>query len=390
MNWTEQAESMMKTWSETQKKAWEGWYDLARSGPGMSDTSFFSNMSDPMQMFKQGIEAWTAGSGSTAQDMAGRLFIGQRAMMQTLELLTQSWQIVAKNLDTGKDWGGELQQHTQQWVERVLGAPNRMFETTANTQELWQSFMGEWGPLLKPWLTSVNQMASGHLGEGLMGSSSGMSKLFNLEMDGLTRLFNFEAAKDTAFDKMSQIPSVGFSREQNTKLLRAFDAFVDLRKAHTKYRTSLSTAMADAIKRTMEKLADIAKQGKSINSVRELNKLWLDVADQVFTEMLASDEHIQLQNEVSGAGLKYRIEMQKVTEMFLKNFNLPTRSELDDTYRTLYQLRKEVKTLKKTIAGLTQQPPKLAAEVSGRKTKAAARKITSSRKAAQASASPTK
>lgn len=390
MNWTEQAESMVKTWSETQKKAWEGWYDLARSGPGMSGTSFFSNMSDPMQMFKQGIEAWTAGSGSTAQDMAGQLFNGQRAMMQTLELLTQSWQIVSKNLDTGKDWHGDVQQNTQQWGERVLGVPSQMFETTANTQELWQSFMGEWGPLLKPWLTSVNQMASGHLGEGLMGSSSGMSKLFNLEMDGLTRLFDFEAAKDTAFNKMAQIPSVGFTREQNTKLLRAFDAFVDLRKAHAKYRTSLSTAMADAVKRTMEKLADMAKEGKSINSVRELNKLWLDVADQVFTEMLASDEHIQLQNEVSGAGLKYRIEMQKVTEMFLKNFNLPTRSELDDTYRTLYQLRKEVKTLKKTVAELTQPSPKLVEVVPGKKTKAATRKTTSSRKAAQASASPTK
>ncbi len=390
MNWTEQAESMVKTWSETQKKAWEGWYDLARSGPGMSGTSFFSNMSDPMQMFKQGIEAWTAGSGSTAQDMAGQLFNGQRAMMQTLELLTQSWQIVSKNLDTGKDWHGDVQQNTQQWGERVLGVPSQMFETTANTQELWQSFMGEWGPLLKPWLTSVNQMASGHLGEGLMGSSSGMSKLFNLEMDGLTRLFDFEAAKDTAFNKMAQIPSVGFTREQNTKLLRAFDAFVDLRKAHAKYRTSLSTAMADAVKRTMEKLADMAKEGKSINSVRELNKLWLDVADQVFTEMLASDEHIQLQNEVSGAGLKYRIEMQKVTEMFLKNFNLPTRSELDDTYRTLYQLRKEVKTLKKTVAELTQPSPKLVEVVPGKKTKAATRKATTSRKAAQASASPAK
>jgi class III poly(R)-hydroxyalkanoic acid synthase PhaE subunit len=390
MNWTEQAESMVKTWSETQKKAWEGWYDLARSGPGMSGTSLFSNMSDPMQMFKQGIEAWTAGSGSTARDMAGQLFNGQRAMMQTLELLTQSWQIVSKNLDTGKDWHGDVQQNTQQWGERVLGVPSQMFETTANTQELWQSFMGEWGPLLKPWLTSVNQMASGHLGEGLMGSSSGMSKLFNLEMDGLTRLFDFEAAKNTAFNKMAQIPSVGFTREQNTKLLRAFDAFVDLRKAHAKYRTSLSTAMADAVKRTMEKLADMAKEGKSINSVRELNKLWLDVADQVFTEMLASDEHIQLQNEVSGAGLKYRIEMQKVTEMFLKNFNLPTRSELDDTYRTLYQLRKEVKTLKKTVAELTQPSPKLVEVVPGKKTKAATRKATTSRKAAQASASPAK
>ena len=390
MNWTEQAESMMKTWTEAQKKAWEGWFELARGGPGLNSPAFNSSMPDPMQFLKQGIEAWTAGTGPTGQGMASQLFNGQRAMMQTLELLTQSWQIVSKNLDAGRDWQSDVKQNTQKWIERMLGTPGQMFETTANTQELWQSFMGEWGPLLKPWLTSMSQIAHGHLGEGLLGSSSGMDKLFNLEMDGLTRLFNFEAAKETAFDQMSQIPSIGYTREQNTKLLRAFDAFVDLRKAHAKYQTELSKAMGEAVKRTMGKLANMAKEGKSINSVRELNRLWLDMADEVFTEMLASDEHNQLQNEVSRAGLTYRIEMQKVTEMLLKNFNIPTRSELDDTYRTLYELRKEVKTLKKTLGGLTAKLPDKA-DTPKRRPKAVARKTTPSRKAtANASASPTK
>ncbi len=390
MNWTEQAESMMKTWTETQKKAWEGWFELARGGSGLSGSAFSSSMADPIQLLKQGIEAWTAGAGPTGQGMASQLFNGQRAMMQTLELLTQSWQIVSKNLDAGEDWQGDVKQYTQKWVERMLGTPSQMLETTANTQELWQSFMAEWGPLLKPWLTSLNQIAHGHLGEGLLGGSSGMDKLFNLEMDGLTRLFNFEAIKETAFEQMAQIPSIGYTREQNAKLLRAFDAFVDLRKAHTKYHVELSGAMGEAVKRTMGKLANMAKEGKSINSVRELNRLWLDMADEVFTEMLASDEHNKLQNEVSGAGLKYRIEMQKVTEMILKNFNLPTRGELDDTYRTLYELRKEVKTLKKTVGNLTVQLSDKA-DTSKRKPKPATRKTTPSRKtAANASASPTK
>ena len=358
MNWIEQAESMMNTLTEAQKKAWEGWYELARSGPKAAP--FSPNFTDASQLFRQGIEAWTAGTGTTGQGMAEQLFNGQQTMMRNLELLTKSWQIVAPHLDTGENWQDELKKFTDQWTDQILGNPTRWVESTANTNELWQSFVGEWGPLLKPWMASVNQLLHGHLGEGLLGGSSGLNRFLNLEMDGLTRLFNMEADREMAFERIAEVPTVGYTREQNTKLLKAFDAFVDLRKVDTRYRTKLAEAMGEAVKATMDKLAGLAKEGKNVNSVRELNRLWLDAADEVFSEMYASEEYIQVQRDLSSAGLKYRIEAQKVIEMMLEALHIPTRSELDDTYRTLYELRKEVKALKKQVHTLTQQLPKRA------------------------------
>jgi class III poly(R)-hydroxyalkanoic acid synthase PhaE subunit len=171
---------------------------------------------------------------------------------------------------------------------------------------------------------------------------------------------------------------VGYNREQNTKLLKAFDAFVDLRNVDIQYRTALAVAMGEAVRETMNKLANLAKEGKSINSVRELNRLWLDVADEVFSEMYASEEYVQVQKDLSSAGLKYKIESQKVIEMVLEALHIPTRSELDDTYRTLYELRKEVKALKKQVHTLSQQLTK--AKTTERKTPATRRRTTVKRK----------
>jgi class III poly(R)-hydroxyalkanoic acid synthase PhaE subunit len=353
MNWIEQAESMMKTLTEAQKKAWEGWYELARSGPNTAPFTF--NFTDPSQLFRQGIEAWTAGIGTTGQGMAKQLLNGQQAMMRNLEMLTKSWQIVAPYLDAGENWQEGLKKFTDQWTEQILGNPARWLEATAHTNELWQSFIGEWGPLLKPWVASVNQLLHGHLGEGLLGTSSGLNRFLNLEMDGLSRLFDMEADREMAFERVAEIPTVGYTREQNTMLLKAFDAFVDLRKADIQYRTMLATTMGEAVRETMNKLANLAKEGKSINSVRELTRLWLEIADKVFSEMYSSEEYIQVQNDLSSAGLKYKIEAQKVIEMVLEVLHIPTRSELDDTYRTLYELRKEVKALKKQVHTLTQE-----------------------------------
>jgi class III poly(R)-hydroxyalkanoic acid synthase PhaE subunit len=211
----------------------------------------------------------------------------------------------------------------------------------------------------------------GHMGEGLLGGSSGLNKLLSLEADGLSRLFDLETNRDLAFDRLAEIPSVGMSREQNAKILRMFDAFVDLRKVNLQYRTVLARAMEQAVERTMGKLAEMAKEGKQINSVRDLTRLWLGVADGVFTEMYASTEYVDLQHKMSAAGMKFRIEQRQVVEMFLETLGMPTRSELDDAYRSLYEVRKEVKALKKALAA--SQAPKPAARKSATPAKAPAK-----------------
>jgi class III poly(R)-hydroxyalkanoic acid synthase PhaE subunit len=369
MNWTEQAESMMKTWTETQKKAWESWYELAQNAP--ASKAFPIEAMNPFAMLQKGIAAWTAESDSAAKDAAGQIFNSQRSMMRTLDLLTKSWGIVAPNLEAGKDWQPDLSKFTSQWLEQLTGAPTRMTESVSDMNELWQSFMNEWGPLLKPWMASMNQMMHGHMGEGLLGGSSGLNKLLSLEADGLSRLFDIETNRDLAFDRLAEIPSVGMSREQNAKILRMFDAFVDLRKVNLQYRTVLARAMEQAVERTMGKLAEMAKEGKQINSVRELTRLWLGVADGVFTEMYASTDYVDLQHKMSAAGMKFRIEQRQVVEMFMETLGLPTRSELDDAYRSLYEVRKEVKALKKALA--VSQAPKPAARKSATPAKAPAK-----------------
>lgn len=381
MNWTEQAEAMIKSLTEAQKTAWEGWYDLASKGAGSSPFSRPNTM-DPMQLFKQGFEAWTSQSGTTGQDMAGQMFSGQTSMLRTLELLTKSWQIVAPNVAAGKSWQDQLQQFTQQWTEQALGSPMRMMESGAHVNELWQSFMGEWGPLLKPWLSSINQMAHGHMGEGLMGGSSGLSRLLNLEMDGLSRMFNLETDRELAFERLAEIPRIGMNREQTAKLFNAFDAFVDMQKAVARYRTKLSQTMGVAVERTMESLAETAKEGKSINSVRELNRLWLDMADQVFSETYMSEEYAEMQKAVSATSLKYQIEQQKITEMVLEALHIPTRSELDDTYRTIYELRKQVKALTKKVDTLSALPQPTTTPTRKRKTAPRRKSAAPAKKAA--------
>jgi polyhydroxyalkanoate synthesis regulator phasin len=76
---------------------------------------------------------------------------------------------------------------------------------------------------------------------------------------------------------------------------------------------------------------------------------------------------VDLQRELSAAGMRFKIEQRQVTEMLMETLGMPTRTELDDAYRSLYELRREVKALKKALqakeAPKQKEPAKKAAPV---------------------------
>jgi class III poly(R)-hydroxyalkanoic acid synthase PhaE subunit len=329
------------------------------------------------------MSAWTDPVG-VAGDAGHQIFGSQHSMMRNLEMLTKAWQTIAPKLDAGQDWRPGLASFATDWFEQLAGVPGSLTEMSKDTGALWQSYRKEWGPLLQPWLSSAIQATgSGHLGEMMLGGSEGLSRLLMMEQD------EFQTAP---FSGLAEIPSIGVAREHQAKILRAFDAFVDMRKVMLEFNKLTIGALNKSVETTMEKLVEKGKKGEKIESVRDLNRLWLDSADDVFTKMYASEEYLEAQHGLSKTGMTYKIMQQDVVEMALTGLNLPTRSELDDAYKTLYELRKEVKSLKKALReqakpaiGTKATPENAIKQVVSKKKapkRAAERKVTVSKKTA--------
>ena len=82
-------------------------------------------------------------------------------------------------------------------------------------------------------------------------------------------------------------------------------------------------------------------------------QLWFQTADRTLTEKFCSDEFIAIQNEMASAALNYKLRLRDVLEMVYGALDIPTRSEMDDAYRAIHDLKKEVRDLKKALHGLT-------------------------------------
>jgi class III poly(R)-hydroxyalkanoic acid synthase PhaE subunit len=345
-DWIEEAEQMLKTWTQAQKNVWDSWQDFAGRVGGAAPTPREFAM-NPMEWLQQSMSAWTDSTG-VAGDAGRQVLVSQLSMMRNLDMLTKAWQTVAPMLDAGKDWRAPLSDFTSNWFRQLTGAPQGLYETSKDTASLFQSYMNLWGSLLRPWLSSaLEATGSGHLGEMMLGGSAGLSRLFTMEQDALQL---------TPFTGLADIPSVGVAREHQAMVLRAFDAFVDMREVMLKFNKMTISALSRTVEKVMQTLAEKSKKGEKIESIRDLNRLWLDSADDVFTKMYAAEEYLAAQRELSSAGMRYKIMQQDVVEMVLEKLNLPTRSEVDDAYKMLYELRKEVKSLKKELRGRAAPP----------------------------------
>jgi class III poly(R)-hydroxyalkanoic acid synthase PhaE subunit len=147
-------------------------------------------------------------------------------------------------------------------------------------------------------------------------------------------------------------PGLGMTREFNEKFQVGFDAWISWQLATMEYQGVVGEIWEQAFKQFQEDLISLAEKGEKIESLRDFVLLWTRGAEQVFTDAFQKEKYVLAQGGMLNAAMDYRVQEREIIEVFLNLYDLPTRSELDETHRRLYELRKEVKTLKKAIAEL--------------------------------------
>lgn len=338
MSWNEQADSMMKVWTEAQRKMWENWYDLAQAVP--SPTLMPTNVLEQWsKMSSQAGESWMAGSQAVSSNIYRQLLSGQNAMMRFLELSTHAWKAMAPKLEAGEDWQAVLSEYTEKLRRQLMPDPTAMVQMSKDVNELWGIYLGEIQGLMRPWMEPLVR-APGHLGGAFAGGNTS-------ELVELTSLY-WDAYERT-FGRLVESPSMGFTRELNEKLFSGFDAWQDFRRVSIEYQGVLANGWVRIFEEMMRDSIEFAEKGKPITSLRDLIRLWTGTSDRVLGEIFVSEEYIKAQGRLFSATMTYRLREQEVVETFLKPGYIPTRSEVDEVHRNIYELRKEVKALKKAL-----------------------------------------
>ena len=152
------------------------------------------------------------------------------------------------------------------------------------------------------------------------------------------------------FGTFLQSPTLGYTRELNSKLLKSFDAWANFSKASFDYQLVLLDVWLKTSEELMPELISSKGTEGTVRNLQEFLQVWSSTFDRVFAQRLRSEEALKIQGEFLNSAMLYRLYQQQLMEVFLKMYNLPTRSEVDEVHHSIYELRKEVKSLKKALA----------------------------------------
>jgi polyhydroxyalkanoate synthesis regulator phasin len=105
--------------------------------------------------------------------------------------------------------------------------------------------------------------------------------------------------------------------------------------------------------KVMDKLAENVmnkvQNGEEINSMMAMYQEWMNISDKIFVALFESDEYSQLMAEVSAMQLRLRKDIEAQLEKLMVGIPVATRSEMDEMYKTIYELKKQVRQLEKML-----------------------------------------
>jgi len=106
-----------------------------------------------------------------------------------------------------------------------------------------------------------------------------------------------------------------------------------------------------------ENIAAKLQNGGEVNSMTALYQEWLNISDKTYVSLFESEAYSKLMGEVSSMQMQLRKEVEGQLEKFMVGIPVATRSEMDEMYKTIYDLKKQVRQMEKMleIDGATEE-----------------------------------
>lgn len=151
---------------------------------------------------------------------------------------------------------------------------------------------------------------------------------------------------DRAIEHLVDGPSYATLWTLDRKLLRAQKLRAEWARDLAAYQLVMQNAWGEALKRFLSAvhLAD----GEPIRTWRELADLWIEIANDTLIETHRTPGFLEAQRRLTRSSTDCRLAEREIAEAYCEMHHIPTRTEVDELSRTVYELRRELRALKRS------------------------------------------
>lgn len=312
-----------------------------------------NNYSDFSKGFQNGTLADTYKGMFNTSEGFSKFYEMWMPMMKSMQDKTFNMDSFTKNLNMGQykefmdKFFSFMPQSSQDYMTQMK---NMYTEAMKNTNSQSKDMMNSWKE-------SMSTMMPGMMGNPYQNLLNNYNSMYSQMMNAVS-----------PFAKLMTPTNDTKSMEAWTKIINDMNIY-NIKNAELQqmvYQTGMKT-MEKIAESTMHKI----ENGEEVDSMMKLYQEYLNTSDKLYVELFETDEYSKLMAEVSAMKLGIKKAVENEMEKAFVNVPLATRSEMDEVYQTIYDLKKLVRSLEAKLNNEEAAPKK---ETAPKTAKAAAPK----------------
>ncbi|MCT4618069.1 MAG: hypothetical protein N4A62_01620 [Marinisporobacter sp.] len=194
-----------------------------------------------------------------------------------------------------------------------------------------------------PWVNSFNE-SQALLGRSFMGDTDAFLNYAKLWRE------NYEKTFGRFFD----VPALGLGKESLENNLKYADAFITYINTTNEFFVTLYKVGTETMEKIMTQYQDMLKKGTQPKTFKEFYEYWWKENEAAYINLFRTDDFSKLLSQVVDAGLVLKQNMDNFFEEQLDFLPFPKMSDMKSLYKTVYDLKREIRGLNRQMSNLVK------------------------------------
>ncbi|MES2132902.1 MAG: poly(R)-hydroxyalkanoic acid synthase subunit PhaE [Bacteroidota bacterium] len=314
----------------TMNNAWTNIYNSWMGSMNTSYDTFSNTMKNPFN-----------------KDMFKNMFEGSQMFMKVQDMF-QPMMTALKNADFSADTWKNIYtaDNYKRMTEQMFGSfftNNSLKDVFENGTKQMQNFFVNQNGLGKEYYAQMQNMSS-QFPEMFSGNSEQMKDLYAK----MNNVFG------KAFEPLLKLANPGKEKENVEATIALLDKVTEYSIKQSELQSQLYKTMQGSMetlaKETQDKYKDMAAGSFTMPTPQEMYNEWVKTNEKTFSDLFATDEFSKVKAEALTLTMDVKKHFQKQFENVFEQYPIAFKSEMEEVYKTMHDLKKTVKELQTKLA----------------------------------------
>jgi hypothetical protein len=205
------------------------------------------------------------------------------------------------------------------------------------TSKMKESF-GDFSKQTKGYYDTFSQNIHSNLNEG--------NKVFGQ----FTDMYNqFTNSLNQAVSPLMKLMSPGDQKDQLNSFSELSNDFNHYNILNAQMQYMMYVTGIKAMEQAAENIYNKMNSGEDMSDFTAIYQEWLNINDKNFVTLFDSDDYSKMQSELNAYGMKIKQKMNLQMEKSLAHLPLINRTEMDELYKSFYDLKKQMTEMQKAF-----------------------------------------